>query len=396
MLQPDVIPQSGQVARRRVASLLAVVALAAVLVGGFGHRGEHAVRNLIVPGAGLFEQAWWFGAGFLALFLVAGVAWVRWGVDWTLGAVVIASVVTSLIVAPGGHSENHDQVVRSAHEFPLVMLFLALWQWARNLPVIGNLRRPTRVHLDGLADLGRLDPVNRCRAVSVLALCGSPPRCLVETVDLTDAERRAQRIAFVARGRHGPGALQRDHAALRTAYAAVGNARHVEALVADGDRQASGVAASEPGWVRLVDGALAAAVLADRGHHDPARRWIAELDHGFAMTRGHRPSQRWTPLGMSVGRAADWEQALATAIAHTRGWIDAADWTSLRARVLGAAARGTENANDERLIAAGRLWLATVDDAEASRIVARPTVRHDPLACAIDALARTRSRGQEG
>jgi hypothetical protein len=230
----------------------------------------------------------------------------------------------------------------------------------------------------------------------VLALCASTPGGFVETVDLTDAERRARRIAFVARGRRGPNALQRDHAALRTAHAAVGHAGHVEALFADGDRQASGVPASEPGWVRLVDGALAAAVLADHGHQDTARHWTAALNHSFAMTRGHRPSQQWTPLGISVGRAADWEQALATAIAHTEGWIDAADWASLRARVLGAAARGNERPNDERLIAAGRLWLARVDDAEALRIVDRPTVRHDPLACAIDALARTRSRGQEG
>ena len=42
----------------------------------------------------------------------------------------------------------------------------------------------------------------------------------------------------------------------------------------------------------------------------------------------------------------------------------------------------------ERLIAAARIWLTMVDDREAARIIDRPTVRHDPMAVALDLLAR--------
>ncbi len=56
-------------------------------------------------------------------------------------------------------------------------------------------------------------------------------------------------------------------------------------------------------------------------------------------------------------------------------------------RALGASARGTEHPHDERLIAAARIWLVFVDDARAAPLLARPTVRHDPLAVALDRVA---------
>jgi hypothetical protein len=55
--------------------------------------------------------------------------------------------------------------------------------------------------------------------------------------------------------------------------------------------------------------------------------------------------------------------------------------------VLGAASRGVSRPDDERLIAAGRVWLAFVDDEVAARVLARPTVGADPLAVALDRLA---------
>ena len=91
---------------------------------------------------------------------------------------------------------------------------------------------------------------------------------------------------------------------------------------------------------------------------------------------------------MSAGTALDWEHAAATALARSAGWVGDEDWTALRARVLGAAARGAAAPRDDRLIAAGRLWLACVDDDQAVRILARPTVGRDPLAGALDAVAR--------
>ena len=69
------------------------------------------------------------------------------------------------------------------------------------------------------------------------------------------------------------------------------------------------------------------------------------------------------------------------------GWIGDDDWPALRARALGASARGTEHPHDERLIAAARIWLVFVDDPRAAPLLARPTVQHDPLAVALDRVA---------
>jgi hypothetical protein len=82
-----------------------------------------------------------------------------------------------------------------------------------------------------------------------------------------------------------------------------------------------------------------------------------------------------------------WEHAACTGLARSRGWVGDDDWWALRTQALGASARGTDHVHDERLIAGARIWLAFVDDPAASRIVMRPTVRHDPLAVALDLLA---------
>jgi hypothetical protein len=68
-------------------------------------------------------------------------------------------------------------------------------------------------------------------------------------------------------------------------------------------------------------------------------------------------------------------------------WIGDDDWPALRARALGASARGVEHPHDERLIAAARIWLVFVDDPRAAPLLARPTVQHDPLAVALDRVA---------
>jgi hypothetical protein len=184
--------------------------------------------------------------------------------------------------------------------------------------------------------------------------------------------------------------LRVDHAHARAARSLTGasDASADERFAADARRTRAGVPASEPGWVRLLDGTLAAAALEESGAADAATQWAAMLDGPFAARRGNRPAWWWTPLGIAGGRALEWEHAAATALAHGRGWIGADDWSLLRRPVLGAAARGAARRDDERLIAAGRVWLALVDDPAAERIVARPTVRHDPLARALDTYAR--------
>ena len=92
-------------------------------------------------------------------------------------------------------------------------------------------------------------------------------------------------------------------------------------------------------------------------------------------------------LGLVGGSCPAWEQAASTGIARAIGAVGDADWHALRNRALGAAARGTKDPHDERLIAAARVWLAFVDDDVAAPIIARPTIRHDPIAIALDRLS---------
>ncbi len=352
---------------------LGLVPIVLVLAGG--HRGAHAARNLLVPGAGLFETLPVVAVVCFVAVVAAVLAWLRWGTDWVVVAVMVATMVASAIWGTGGHESTAagaPVAMAAAHEFPIVVLIIGFLAWIRS--AIGGLpgfgwARGRRGRDETALTLSDLSPVDRCRAVTLLALAGRDDAVLRDAVVAPDVGRRAHWISLVARFRTGD-PFDRDHAAARTALALVGERPLMDM-----------VPASEPGFVRLLDGTLAAAALDDRS-------WSAMLRGPFAVRRGHRNAWWWTPLGVPGGRALDWEHAAATAIAHERGWIDDADWAVLRRRVLGAAARGVERRDDERLIAAGRLWLVLVDDPAAARIVARPTVRHDPLAGALDALAQ--------
>lgn len=372
-----------------LAVAVAALPLALWLLGG--HAGVHAARSMLVPGAGLAEAQPLLAAGFVALAVAATVAWLRWGTDWLLVLVVVAAMVAS---AAWGSSEHGTEVAqRAAHEFPLVIVIAGALGWARatlgGVPGFGWLagRRVPDEHSTSLADLA---PVDRCRAVAVAALAGAATDEHRSAVTAPDVARRSARIGLAARLRRGGDPFRVDHAPARAALALTDRlASDVAArFLADARRNPLGVPASEPTWVRTLDGTLAALALEHLGDEVAPRRWAAALDGPLAVRRGHRPSWWWTPLGVAAGRCLDWEHAAATALAHERGWIDGDDWTHLRRRVLGAAARGSSRRDDERLIAAGRIWLALVDDPAAERVVARPTVRHDPLAVALDAHAR--------
>lgn len=373
---------------------LLAVAVAALPLGLWllgGHAGVHAARSMLVPGAGLAEAAPALAVGFVALAVAATVAWLRWGTDWALVLVVVAAMAAS---AAWGSTEHGAEVAqRAAHEFPLVVVVAAAIGWARatlgGVPGFGWLAG-RRVHDEHVTVLDELPPVDRCRAVAVAALAGDLTAEHRAAVTTPDVARRAARIGFAARLRRGGDPFRVDHAPARAALALTGDldAAATERFVADARGNPLGVPASEPTWVRTLDGTLAALALARLGDDAAPRRWAAALDGPLAVHRGHRPSWWWTPLGVSAGRCLDWEHATATALAHEQGWIDDADWVHLRRRVLGAAARGSSRRDDERLIAAGRIWLTLVDDPGAERIVSRPTVRHDPLAVALDAHAR--------
>ncbi|MEQ1701710.1 MAG: hypothetical protein ABMA25_16495, partial [Ilumatobacteraceae bacterium] len=209
-------------------------------------------------------------------------------------------------------------------------------------------------------------------------------------LDRTAVDTRCRRIGIAARGRVGGDPLQRDHALARSALSLSGSldAAATEAFLHDGARASAGVPASEPGWVRLLDGTLAALALQRAGAAEAPPRWAAALDDSFALRRGHRPDATWTPLGLRGPRADAWQHAAAAGLARGAGWLTTDDdWHALRKRTLAAAARGSAIAEDERLVAAGRLWLRLVDDDQASRIIGRVTIHRDPVAVALAALA---------
>jgi hypothetical protein len=388
---------------RRVLALGVAVALPVLLVRVGGHAGVHMARNLLVPGAGVLDHAPILAIALVVLAVGATVLWLRWGADWALVAVVVLAMVLSLALSGGGG--DHDAaglgppVARAAHEFPLVVLVVAALAWTRS--VLG--RTPGVRHLvgrrhrgrQGAVDLASLPVVDRCRAIAVRVLAGVDGTDDRVAVGGVDVQARARRVGLVTRGRVGGDPWRRDHAHARAARLLVGVASPHDAasLDADARRTGLGVPCSEPTWIRPLDATLAALALQRSGRPGAAAAWARALQGELGLRRGHRPAWWWTPLGIGAGSMPAWEHAATTALARSAGWIGDGDWTALRRRALGAAARGGGQPDDERLIAAARCWLALVDDLEAERIVTRPGVRRDPLACALDALA-TRLREQ--
>lgn len=394
-----VIRSMPGVARRQWAVLTVSLLIPAGLVLGLGHRGNHMARNLLVPGAGLFEASPLAAAAFVAGAAAASIAWVRWGMDWLLAAVVVSSVVVTGALADAGHDAAPIlDAHRAAHEFPLVLIVMSALAWAGSVlgsaPLVRRWRARRARSLGGLAGVAGLPVVDRSRAVAVAALTGSPScgwGALRAAIERPDVARRARCIALVARVRRGEVALATDHAGTRAAWALCGRLApdDVAALAADAARRPAGVPASEPGWVRPLDATLAAIALCRLGHRDAGTRWAAMLRGPLGLRRHRRPAWYWTPLGIPAGAAPAWEHAATTALARWMGWVGDEDWTALRRRVLGAAARGTADPADARLVAAARLWLVFVDDPEAARFVHRRSMSDDPLAGALDELAAT-------
>lgn len=423
-----------RVRRRRIGAVAASGLVPTVLVLGFGHRGTHAARSLLFPGAGLVEQHPVLAAGSALAGAAATVAWLRWGLDWLVALVVVAVATASALLTPPAHpvlaSLGPPAVRAASHEFPLVLLVMSAMAWLRaaswRLPGARRLaeHRAARRSGAGLDDVDRLAPTDRSRCAALLLLAGAHPASDPVAARVVAAgtgpavQRRARRVGWWARGRRGPDPFAVDHAYARSALALATVAAPdpapaggpaltgpsddhprppavdpVVALARDAGRSALGVPASEPGWVRPLDATLAALALARAGHPEAGERWQVLLAGAFGLRRGHRAAWLWTPLAVPAGRAPDWEQAAATGLARAAGWVGTADWAALRPRVLGAAARGTARPHDERLIAAARIWLAQIDDPEAARIVGRPTVHRDPLAVALDRLAASLAAG---
>ncbi len=377
--------------RRLVAFALTLVVPLAVLLGG-GHRGEHMIRSLVLPGAGLVGANNAVAVACLVAAMVATVAWVRWGVDWLLVTVVLVAVVVSGLMGETHHESvgSLTRPVAASHEFPLVLLAAGLISWLRGIsgriPGVSHVARHRARTSNGLASIYRLRPADRSRTAAVLALAGDTDQAASIAADPAIIHR-ARRVGAWARLRVGGDALRVDHAHARAALLLAGctDTAAASRFAGDAARTKVGVPCSEPTWVRPFDGTLAA--LASHRCGYPTDDWVAALENAFPLRHGHRAAWYWTPLGWHAGSAPAWEHAAATGLARAMGWVGDADWAALRTRALGASARGVEHPHDERLIAAARIWLAFVDDPRAAPLLARPTVRHDPLAVALDRLA---------
>lgn len=405
---PLTVSDHPRLRRRRAAVLIATALAPAALVHGLGHRGVHMARSLLVPGAGLYDEHLWLGIGLTCGAALATYTWMRWGLDWVLAVVLAAAVaISGVVIDPDVHTAGAATAPvlasRAAHEFPLVLVVVGAITWlrivVRRTPGIAALLRRRATRRRGMDDLAVLPPYERARAVTIATLVGDPD--LIEAVaswDRPDVDRRCAAIDRWARGR-SPRRAQRhpaDHAPVRAARAAQqadGDARR--ALVAAAGRSPWAAPCTEPGWLRPVDATLAALVMArggrpDSGDVELAARWARTLEHEFALRRGHRPAWCWAPLGVAAGAMTPWEHATVAALAHHAGWLHHHDdWVAVRRAALGAAARPDRDAHDERLVAAGR-WLAHLaGDIDALRILHRAHLRLDPLALALDRLARS-------
>jgi hypothetical protein len=375
------------VRRRRWSSLLITTLVVVALPYGFGHRGAHAVRSLLVPGAGLYNHRHGFiGATFTVAAIVATVCWIRWGMDWLVAAIVVASMGAAATLAHTDHPAVALVEMSAAHEFPLVVLVMgalssAQLAWRRS--AFGR-RHVARNRIAGRTPLPGID---QCRAASILRLAGTDEAVGLNISALTN---RCRRVGVGARFRVSGDPMRTDHAHVRTALLLTGHLDEsaTRKMLDDADHAFAGVPSSEPGWTRLLDGTLAALALRRSGDEQVGERWSAALNGPFARRGQRRPGSLWTPLGLRGPSADTWEQSAATAVAYATGWLsNADDWAALRKRTLAAAARGNGVADDERLVAAGRIWLTSTHDEEASRILERVTIRRDPLAVALDALA---------
>jgi hypothetical protein len=357
--------------------------------------------NLMLPGAGLFGVDTAAAIVFVVATIVAVTAWLRWGLDWAVVALLVAAMAASALAVHQSSSAlgalmQGPPVQRSAHEFPLVLVIVSalsrLGRLIRRLPPVAAIQRRRAARNEGFASLGNLGVVDRCRAASIAALAdmtyGDEIAVMVAAVNRRDVARRARRVGMAARGRFGGDPFRVDHAHARTALALTGqlDGAALARFVADAETAAARVPCSEPGWVRPLDASLAAAALHRRGRPAAASDLGALLSNDLPLRRGHRPAWWWTVLGLAGGSCPAWEQAASTGIARAIGAVGDSDWPALRTRALGAAARGTKDPHDERFVAAARVCLAFVDDDVATAIIARPTVRHDPVAIALDRL----------
>jgi len=130
-------------------------------------------------------------------------------------------------------------------------------------------------------------------------------------------------------------------------------------------------------------------ILQSLGETECVERWLSTVRSRFTLSHGRRPAALHTPTMLSIGTASLWEHAATTALGRLAGWLDDTDWQHLRRPCLGRAASGAKDQQTLRFIAAGKLWAALTNDAEALEILQRRNVGADSLARALEIVANS-------
>ena len=245
-----------------------------------------------MPGVGLIEVSWWLAAATFVLLVGGLVLWLRWGAEWVPLTVIVLSTVGAAVLSRAGHGT--PGTMAATHEFPIVALLVSALTWLasawRSLPWIGRFRRRPVAPRQA----SDLTPQERCQLAVLTSLTADrhdgDARADAALID-DEVVRRARRIDVVARGRLVTPPLTVDHGPARAALLALGcldpSAR--SRLLDEAAGAPGGVPASEPGWVRLLDGSLVAVALWQAGDRDGLTRWKTMLDGPLALRRGHRP-----------------------------------------------------------------------------------------------------------
>ena len=113
---------------RRIVGTGVLLAIAVGAAFG-GHRGTHAVQNLVVPGVGLIEVSWWLAAATFVLLVGGLVLWLRWGAEWVPLTVIVLSTVGAALLSRAGHGT--PGTMAATHEFPIVALLVSRAHLAR-------------------------------------------------------------------------------------------------------------------------------------------------------------------------------------------------------------------------------------------------------------------------
>ena len=419
-----------------VVTLLGLDIIATGQLGG-GERALAVVRSIVLPGLPFLEWNVPLGLVTIAIAIASIGAWLRWGIDWLPALVMIIAVATAAFVMPLHHThsepgERHALRDHARAQGPVRTLAMSLARRPEHGETVGSivvqepLRRPrtgwieasheftivlvvfaflARLRLlfdrlPGAAWLGRRVPaawlfqaVNVARAAA-LSLHAGARHAVSDSLLQPRLLARAARVNRWSRCRNRGDPLRGAHAPLRAALAMAGLLDEAQIAQLRGDARASlaGVPASEPTWVRPLDGMLAACALDALGETECVQRWRSVFRARFALRHGRRPAALHLPSMLGIGAAPAWEHAAATALGHQMGWVGVDDWTHLRPRCLGSAAGGARDCETLRLIAAGKLWAQMLNDQEALAILGRRTIASDAIARALEALAaRARS-----